>query len=342
MADSPVHKPAGLTQNAPSVEDLDRLAALIKPSWELEDAPFSLGNRTLSADEWAQLRADPAGDATSSRNGSSKLPTAPQVAPADSNGVSAAAAPAATNQAADDAVTAPIPPVSPAASARTSTRPMAFPQTTSAPSASSATAKALPDPASPSVRVSERPPTREDVAGASAAASASWQRASLVDELAPIEKSRKGLYLGLAAAAVVILAGVFFATRSSDTDTPSAAPGAPGAPATPTGSTETTDKGASVSNARVDIPAPGTEQAAPKDSDPSKATKPDPRSGDPAATAPARDHTAPRGGAGAGAGLPPLPHTPPAHNNNAPPAPAAPKASSKANGSGGIVRDVPF
>jgi hypothetical protein len=40
---------------APNSDDLERLAGGIKPSWELDDAPFSMGNRVLTAAEWAVL-----------------------------------------------------------------------------------------------------------------------------------------------------------------------------------------------------------------------------------------------------------------------------------------------
>jgi len=334
MADPLLPKLAGPTENAPSAEDFDRLAALIKPSWELEDAPFSMGNRSLTAQEWEQLRGDPPADGPSSshalKNGSAK-PYAPQAGIESyieqprtehggtengaQNGASRASGAPAALEVVPESV--PVPPVQPA---RTSTPP-AFPLTT--PSSQSRN-KAL----------SERPVHTAHPAGDPFRSEAvenppvPRRPISLSEELALDEesrpgKSRKGLYFGLAAAAVVILAGAFFATRSSDSD-PAPSPA------------ETDTKGASVSNARVDIPpAPSSSGNAAKEP-PSESSAPS------RSNQPAREH-APPPRAATPPSQPPRAQPQPPHNNNAPPPlPPPPKPSSKANPSGGIVRDVPF
>ncbi|WP_394831847.1 hypothetical protein LVJ94_35560 [Pendulispora rubella] len=339
MADSPMHKPAGPHEKAPSAEDFDRLAALIKPSWELDDAPFSMGNRSLTPQEWDQLRGESNGEA-SSHNGTHGR-----------NGVSAPAAGEivrASVPAAGELASAPPPP-------RVSSPPV-FPQAAPRASAPSQPAPArrsvAPEPSTSQSRGLREPQPKSDVAVAVDASVKEWQKTSLAEELEPFpaERSRKGLYVGLAAAAVVIVAVFFFATRSSEPEAPAASPGAGAGVTAPAD-----EKAPSVSNARVDIPPPAQPQAAavaPKDpvaapkepvaapKEPLAAPK-DPAVAKererPAPKEPAQEHTAPS--------RPAPPRAVAPSHNTAPAAPApspASKPAPKGNASGGIVRDVPF
>ncbi|WP_394827198.1 hypothetical protein [Pendulispora albinea] len=342
MADPPLPKPAGPHPNVPSAEDLDRLAALIKPSWELDDSPFSMGNRSLTAEEWEQLRGEPERGAL--QNGSSKHASA--TVSASAAGAPGAIGVTASNGAAPKlevvADSGPMPPVAPPPSSSPPVFPLttpSFPAGPTKPTAGTLEGPSLaPDPfrnevveARPPVPVAAIPEPEPELVPARR------RPTSLSDELAMPQKSRKGLFFGLIAAAAVVVGGIFFATRGSDGDAaPSASP------------EETSGKGASVSNARVDIP-PTRETVAPT---PPASTAPAPAPAPPAREAPAaRAATKEPDNAGAGRNgaqnrehgsnsrAAPLPRLPATHNT---PPPAA-KPSSKGNtNSGGIVRDVPF
>ncbi len=354
MADPPVHKPAGPHADAPSAEEFERLAARIKPSWELDEAPFTLGNRSLSAQDWEALHNE--GASPSSRNGAQRLNTpsngASAAPPAPAPPVNLSGSATLIGQPAADLPLSPPQPAATASPAKTligqpaasflppqpepqrkatlvgqPLPPLAFPEPVSAPQA-----RALSEP--------PRPPAPRDQPVVAKPQDSGWPppkakssgpaspEASLLDAIEEPPKSRKGLFIGLAVAAVVLIGGIFFATRSSD----DADKASPAQSASPEG-----DKGASVSNARVDIPPPQP---------PGANTPPPQPTVNPNAPPPAAKGEAAHDHAHSAAPPPPrpAPAPPPSHKSTpggeSAPAPS-PKPSSKGSG-GGIVRDVPF
>lgn len=285
------------------VDAFEQIAAHIKPSWELDDPPFSTGRRSAPHGDW-----DAAGPVSGARAAgapapSSDVSSAPLVGGPSTNGTARARSEGAANAPRAVALDPFASPLRDPASDAKQRRGAA-----SAPDAS---------PARP------RPPSAVREARAS---SPKVSSPSFTDEsVAAMRPSRKGLWIGVAVAA---LAGVAVAFAFMQT---SSAP--PKGPTTTTTAAPTTDPAPRTDTTAATAPAATTSAApAPTFVAPVVSAAPPAASSSPAATA---------------ATKPPTPRTPP--TTRTPIAPPPPRGTPRTPGNrppqksnGGIVRDVPF
>lgn len=309
MASPSAPKPSGIEAARPSVEDLERFAAAIRPSWELEEPPFSLTSRTLSVSDWEAIRG-----AAPSVRAVPDPPSAPALPPPAPSGA--------------------LPPASlpPPEVGATSVPPIA-----SVPAQSAAPPEA--SVASPSFPPPPRVPTIEGSSPSLAPPRLANPSLTSLSDAFPAQKSKKGLYVGLVIAAGIAAAGVFAFSASPDdatADDPKTTTAPPGTLAT---------EPRAPSGREDDIPAPPP-PAAPQPretTEPLRAASPTTTTKPTRATNAASTRHTPAQNAhvsGSQAALrPPVatPKAPPRATTAAP----APKPSNK-SGSGGIVRDVPF
>jgi hypothetical protein len=317
-ADPAVKAPATFANARLTPEEADRLAALFRPSWEYDDAPFT-GAGSLSPSEIQALQG---GGVRADVRAATAMATAHPV----TNGTHAAAPGHEPENSVviDRSITAADLPPKPGGKTIMGglQAPVAPPPQSAPPAPEPAlhrppTPKAIQRPAAPDFRVG--PPV--------ARSPASIRQAIQIDEpVAYPRKSRKGLFIGAgAAAALLVVVGIFVAASGGDKPTGSAA-------TTAAAEKPTEDKLAAV-------PPP---PAATTTADPTPAAPPVPTTAAPAPPpAPVQPPVAPV------TALPVAPPQPPPqpHYAAAPPPPRpAPAAAPPRPKKGGqtIVRDVPF
>ena len=314
-ADPAVKAPATFANARLTPEEADRLAAMFRPSWEFDDAPFagagSLSPSDIQALQGGGVRAD--------------VRAATAMAHPVTNGTHAATPghEPESSVVIDRSITAADLPPKPGGKTIMGglQAPVAPPPSSAAPAPEPVlqrppTPKPIQRPAAPDFRVG--PPV--------ARSPASIRQAIQIDEpVAYPRKSRKGLFIGVgAAAALLVVVGIVVATSGGDKPTPSAATTA--APEKPT-----QDKLAAVP------PPPAATTA-----DPTPAAPPPPVQTT-AAPAPPPPPVAPVTALPVAPAPPPPPPQP--HYAAAPPPPRpAPAAAPPRPKKGGqtIVRDVPF
>lgn len=333
-ADPAAKAPATFANARLTPEEADRLAAMFRPSWEFDDAPFT-GAGSLSPSEIQALQG---GGVRADVRAAAAAPTA--IAPPLTNGTHAAA-PAhepENSVVIDRSITAAdLPPTAQPA------QPPGVPNKAAAktimgglqaPVAVPPAAAPVPEPAPapPSVppsRPASRPPAPDFRVGPPVARSpASIRQAIQIDE--PVvypRKSRKGLFIGVGAvAALLVGVGIYVATSGGEKP-------APGAATTAAAEKPTEDK---LSAVPPPPPATTTAEAVP-------ATPPPPAQTT-AAAAPAPAPPQPPVAPVTALPVAPTPPPPPPQPHYAaappPPRPAAPPRPKK--GGQTIVRDVPF
>ncbi len=309
-----------------SEAELDHIAAGIRPSWELDDAPFRPGG--LASPELEALLAGNAGNgaAHSHTNGAAVAITAQRVV--------------SVNVEPEDMLTRvdPVPPThvleeAPIAPVRIESTPAALhpvPQQLLAQAvpASAPIAYADADPFGETARKSSPNKARKPTKSATSSA-----------DFPAIQKSNKGLYIALGGGAIAVLVGVLVFTQSSgksdatQTTKVSASPTASQMPGT------STTHEIPPPPATDDLPA-ATAQAT------QTAAPPATQVADlPAATAPATQ-TANQGSASVPATTPThvshVDSPPAATHHSSPPHSNPPASGGSGKGKGGIVRDVPF
>ncbi|HTQ43947.1 MAG TPA: hypothetical protein VMI75_14415 [Polyangiaceae bacterium] len=315
-ADPAVKAPATFANARLTPEEADRLAAMFRPSWEYDDAPFT-GAGSLSPSEIQALQGGGV-------RAEVRAATAAALAHPVTNGTHAAA-PAhepENSVVIDRSITAADLPSK--AGAKTIMgglqAPVAPPPSTAAPEPAlqrPPTPKPIQRPAAPDFRVG--PPV--------ARSPASIRQAIQIDEpVAYPRKSRKGLFIGLgAAAAVLVVVGIFAATSGGEKPAPSAA------------TTAAMEKPTEDKLAAVPPPPPAATTA-----DPTPAAPPPPVQ----TTAPAPPPAPVQPPVAPVTALPVAPSPPPQpHYAAAPPPPRPPPAAAPPHPKKGgqtIVRDVPF
>lgn len=330
----PASKPSGFTAGRLTPEQADQLAALFRPSWELDDAPFTgpgsltgselraLGGGGVMADVRAHAGFAPAAPAAHETNGTHAAPVAAPVPVAQEPSVVL-----------DPGLT-PAPPAAPHVAARTimgMQAPVAPAPVSQAPAAPAFVAPAADAPRIPAARPSHRPEVPAFVIGPPTPRAIPTPFGQDTGSIEYPAKKKTGLFVGLGIAAVLVV-GIGVWAMSSGGEKPTTT--------VPTAEATTTDK-----LSAVPPPPPPTQTAAatttvaatPPPPPPATTAAPIPTTPPPAAAAPpppaavaaARPPTpaaAPRpagGGGGGGGG-----------------AAAPPKPGKK--GGQTIVRDVPF
>lgn len=329
-ADPAAKAPATFANARLTPEEADRLAAMFRPSWEFDEAPFtgagSLSPSEIQALQGGGVRADV------------RAAAATAVAPPVTNGTHAAS-PAhepENSVVIDRSITAadlPPSPAQPAGAAKSGAKTiMGGLQAPVAPPPE-ATAPPAPVPAAPVSKPVSRPPAPDFRVGPPVARSpASVRQAIQIDEpVAYPRKSRKGLFIGVGAvAAVLVTVGIYAATSGGEKQ-------APGAATTTAAEKPTADK-----LSAVPPPPPATTVADPTP----PAPPPPPAQTTVAATPPPAPPPPPVAPVTALPVAPTPPPPPPQpHYAAAPPPPRpAPVAAPARPKKGGqtIVRDVPF
>ncbi len=326
-ADPAIKAPLTFANARLTPEEADRLAAMFRPSWEFDDAPFtgagSLTPSEIQALQGGGVRADV------------RAAAATAVAPPVKNGTHAAAAHEPENSVvidrsitASDLPSGAAQPVGgPKAGAKTI---MGGLQAPLAPPPAEPPV-AAPPAAPPSKPISQRPAAPDFRVGppVSSRSPASIRQAIQIDE--PVtypRKSRKGLFLGLGAAAAVIVGiGIYVATAGGEKPAPAAA------------TTTATEKPTQDKLSAVPPPPPAATTTV-------TAADPTPPPPPPAQTTAAAAPPPPPTPVAPVTALPAAPTPPPQpHYAAAPPPPRpAPAAAPPRPKKGGqtIVRDVPF
>lgn len=325
----PAHKGASPFAGARlAPEELERLAATFRPSWELDDAPFT-GPGSLSPSEIQVLQgggthADVLATAHAAATNGAHAPAAP--APVAAN----AAHEPENSVIIDRSITADqIAPPPPKLAPPVAVAPPP-PAVVAPPAGPTGTVVLPPDqapripqrPAAPAAAPASRrpPPPQRRTAPSGAPARA---RAASVDVEEPVfpKKSNKGLFIGLGAvAALLVVGGVYMAVSGSSADKAAA-------PVPTSAETKANDK-----TAAIPPPPPETTTAAPA-APPATTTAQEPpatATATPASPAPPEPAPVPRPRAPAAA-----------HAAASPPPRSGPAPRAKKSGQT-IVRDVPF